>query len=138
MSDENVTINRILAAICKFLARHERAIDDVAEAILCIIPLVEQSLPRCSSKGCNKPATLEHSELGVLACDECCTKIMTSSLKKLTGDMDDPVNLARFAVIRDDMWFELEHAQNVRQLMRYVDVIAKNRGNNTRGDGTLH
>lgn len=138
MQNDDETLNKILAAMCRFLARHERAIDDVAEALLCLIPLVENQLPRCSRTGCGRPATHKHSELGVLACDACCRVIMETSLKKLTGDMEDPVNVARFAAARDDMWIELDHAESVRQLTCYLDVIVKNRYTGKKSDGTLH
>jgi hypothetical protein len=104
----DISINRILVALSKLVSRHERSIDDVAEALLCLIPLVEQQLPRCSSDGCSLPATHKHSELGTLACDRCCDKIVTGAITRLTGDMDDPVNLARYAAARRDMWIELE------------------------------
>jgi hypothetical protein len=117
------SLNRILAALCRFISRHEEAIDNTAEATLCILVALEGMLPRCSRENCDCAATRYHAELDIKACDKCYEDMRVGAIKRMSGDMDDPTNVLRFATVKEDLWSELPNAENVRRIIAYVDVI---------------
>jgi len=121
--DPDKTLNKILATLCKFLARHEDAIGNTAEAVLCLLVGLESVMPRCAHEECDNAATRRHTELKILACDSCYEDMRLGAIKRMSGDMDDPANVLRFATVKEDMWVELPNAENIRQIIAYVDVI---------------
>jgi hypothetical protein len=113
-----------LLAFAKLVVRHETIIGALAQNAADSSVLMAQLLKPCTR--CSKqPATVTNEHLGELSCvcDRCAAEVAVNAAKHFTADLDDPLNLLRGSLMREEDWHDVPHADKVRRLMDYVNVL---------------
>jgi len=111
-----------LAALAKLVVKHENIVNILAQNSVDVALILEQLLPRCTR--CKEaPCTVYHEHLPEhRMCDHCAAEVAVKSGRNFTADLEDPTNLLRGSLMREDDWHDLPHAEKIRKLVVYVDV----------------
>lgn len=112
-----------LLVFARLVVKHDATIQALAQNAADTSVLLEELLKRCSR--CEAaPCTVYNEQLPeYLMCDHCAAELAVKSSKQFTADLEDPVNLLRGSLMREDDWRDLPNADKIRRVMDYVNVL---------------